>query len=177
MAYFRNLFGTQPCPRFWVKTFLHLLTPGGFGYIRKLRAGRDKSYVHERDKHAVRYKHHGGGGWKSGKDGGLGKRDYANYEECLSTHQKLKLDEMVKMKGGFGDLDIFDYQSDLLLARYPVRSQSCFPSSSENPLLRSTARRQGRCVARPGSPTPVALGSTKAAAIRYVDCRRHDEAG
>lgn len=70
-----------------MKTFLHLLTPGGFGYIRKLRAGRDKSYVHERDKHAVRHKHHGGGGWKIKKEGGLIKRDYANYQEYL-THQK-----------------------------------------------------------------------------------------
>jgi SAM-dependent methyltransferase len=109
MAYFRNLFGTQPCPKFWVKTFLHLLTPGGFGYIRKLRTGRDESYVHDRDKHAVRYKHHGGGGWKTEKEGGLIKRDYANYQEYL-THQKLKLDEMVKMKGGFSNFDIFDYR-------------------------------------------------------------------
>jgi Methyltransferase domain len=109
MAYFRNLFGTQPFPKFWVKTFLHLLTPGGFGYIRKLRAGRDRSYVHERDKHAVRHKHHGGGGWKTEREGGLIKRDYANYEEYL-THQKLKLDEMVKMKGGFSNFDIFDYR-------------------------------------------------------------------
>ena len=37
------------------------------------------------------------------------KRDYANYQEYL-THQKLKLDEMVKMKGGFSNFDIFDYR-------------------------------------------------------------------
>ena len=39
----------------------------------------------------------------------LVKRDYASYEEYV-THQKLKLDEMVKMKGGFSNFDIFDYR-------------------------------------------------------------------
>ena len=109
MAYFRDLVGKKPCPKFWVKTFLHLVIPGGFGYIRKLRAGRDASYVHERDKHEVRHKHHGGGGWTTKSEGGLVKRDYASYDEYL-THQKLKLDEMVKMKGGFSNFDIFDYR-------------------------------------------------------------------
>jgi SAM-dependent methyltransferase len=109
MAYFRDLIGNKPRPKFWAKTFLHLVTPGGFGYIRKLRAGRDASYVHERDKHEVRHKHHGAGGWKTEKEGGLVRRDYSSYDEYL-THQKLKLDEMVKMKGGFSNFDIFDYR-------------------------------------------------------------------
>lgn len=109
MAYFRDIFAVQPHPAFWTKTFLHLVTPGGYGYIRKLRARRDASYVHERDKHEVRHKHHGAGGWKETKEDGLLKRDYASYEEYL-THQKLKLDEMVKMKGGFSNFDIFDYR-------------------------------------------------------------------
>ena len=109
MAYFRDLFAVEPHPKFWAKTFLHLVTPGGFGYIRALRAGRDVTYVHERDKHEVRHKHHGGGGWKTEKEDGLQRRDYASYQEYL-THQKLKLDEMVKMKGGFSNFDIFDYR-------------------------------------------------------------------
>jgi hypothetical protein len=109
MAYFRDLINIRVHPKFWAKTFLHLVMPGGFGYIRTLRAGLDTSYVHERDKHEVRHKHHGGGGWKAQKDGGLIKRDYATYDEYL-THQKLKLDEMVKMKGGFSNFDIFDYR-------------------------------------------------------------------
>jgi SAM-dependent methyltransferase len=109
MAYFRDLFAVEPHPKFWAKTFLHLVTPGGFGYIRALRAGRDVTYVHERDKHEVRHKHHGGGGWKTEKEGGLQRRDYASYQEYL-THQKLKLEEMVKMKGGFSNFDIFDYR-------------------------------------------------------------------
>ncbi|MCX7868645.1 MAG: hypothetical protein N2322_01725 [Terrimicrobiaceae bacterium] len=92
-----------------MKTLLHLVTPGGYGHIRKLRAGRDASYDHERDKHEVRRKHHGSGGWKEVDEGGLRRRDYASYEEYV-THQKLKLEEMIKMKGGFSNFDIFDYR-------------------------------------------------------------------
>jgi hypothetical protein len=110
MAYFRDTFAPRVAPAFWIKTLLHLVTPGGYGYIRRLRAGRDAAYNHERDKHTVRAKHHGAGGWKeqAGEDGVL-KRDYASYDEYV-THQKLKLDEMVKMKGGFSNFDIFDYR-------------------------------------------------------------------
>ena len=46
---------------------------------------------------------------ENGKEDGLVKRDYASYDEYI-THQKLKLDEMVKMKGGFSNFDIFDYR-------------------------------------------------------------------
>jgi Methyltransferase domain len=109
MAYFRDLILCRPEPKFWAKTFAHLLVPGGYGYIRKLRRGRDTSYDHERDKHQVRRKHHGAGGWKDSSEGGLRKRDYENYEEYL-THQKLKLEELVKIKGGFSNFDIFDYR-------------------------------------------------------------------
>jgi len=109
MAYFRQIFGGRPHPKFWAKTFLHLVTPGGFGYVRKLRALRDESYDHERDKHEVRIKHHGSGGWKDVSEDGLQRRDYASYEEYV-THQKLKLDEMVKIKGGFSNFDLFDYR-------------------------------------------------------------------
>lgn len=109
MAYFRDILSCRPQPKFWAKTFAHLLIPGGYGYIRKLRAGRDDSYEHERDKHPVRRKHHGRGGWKEEAEEGLRKRDYADYDEYL-THQKLKLDELVKIKGGFSNFDIFDYR-------------------------------------------------------------------
>jgi len=109
MAYFRQLVVPRLAPAFWVKTALHLLTPGGFGYMRVLRAGRDESYDHERDKHEVRKKHHGQGGWKEGSEAGIRKRDYASYDEYV-THQKLKLEEMIKIKGGFSNFDIFDYR-------------------------------------------------------------------
>ena len=109
MAYFRDLVSVHSRPKFWAKTFLHLLTPGGYGYIRKLRSLKDESYDHARDKHPVRNKHHGAGGWKEEKEGGLARRDYSDYEEYL-THQKLKLDEMVKIQGGFSNFDIFDFR-------------------------------------------------------------------
>ena len=109
MAYLRRSLIRPLHPLFWVKTFLHLVTPGGFGYIRKLRRMQDAEYVHERDKHDVRKKHHGEGGWKNEKDGAVLRRDYASYEEYV-THQKQKLDEMLKMKGGFSNWDICEYR-------------------------------------------------------------------
>lgn len=96
-------------PKFWVKTALHRLTPGGFGYHRRLQARVDPNYVHERDRHPVRAKHHGAGGWKEADATGLQQRDYADYEEYL-THQKLKLEEMLKMKGGFSNEDVMNFR-------------------------------------------------------------------
>ena len=109
MAYLRHSLIRPVHPGFWMKTALHLLTPGGYGYIRKLRQMQDARYVHERDKHEVRKKHHGEGGWKAEKDGDILRRDYASYDEYL-THQKQKLDEMLKLKGGFSNWDICEYR-------------------------------------------------------------------
>jgi len=58
---------------------------------------QDAGYTHDRDKHEVREKHHGEGGWKVEKEDGVLKRDYASYEEYV-IHQKQKLDEMIKRK-------------------------------------------------------------------------------
>ena len=55
MAYLRHSLLPSLYPGFWVKTALHLLTPGGYGYIRKLRRQQDADYQHERDKHEVRH--------------------------------------------------------------------------------------------------------------------------
>ncbi len=109
-TFLKNLATVLPHPRFFVKSLLHRFTPGGYGYYRKLRQRRDAGYVHDRDKHPVRRKHHGGSGWKEQRDGrGIRTRDYADYEEYL-THQKLKLEEMLKMKGGFSNEDIFNFR-------------------------------------------------------------------
>lgn len=109
MAYLRRSIIRPVHPWFWLKTFAHLAVPGGIGFSRKLRKLRDRSYDHERDKQAVRHKHHGEGGWKAEKDGDVLKRDYASYEEYVA-HQKLKLDEMLKLKGGFSNWDICEYR-------------------------------------------------------------------
>jgi len=97
-------------PLFFWKTFLYAATPGGFGHYRKLRGLQDPGYVHDRDKHPLRSKHHGAGGWKEGTtEGGLHRRDYASYDEYL-THQKLKFDELLKTKGGFTNVDILNFR-------------------------------------------------------------------
>lgn len=95
--------------KFWLKTAAHFLTPGGLGHYRQLRRKLDADYIHERDKHPVRHKHHGGGGWREAGTGGVQTRDYSDYEEYL-THQKLKLDEMLKMKGGFSGEDLLNFR-------------------------------------------------------------------
>lgn len=94
--------------RFWINTALHRFIPGGFGPYRRLKKHRDLNYEHSRDRHPVREKHHGKGGWN--KDAGeVVYRDYADYEE-YTTHQKQKLDEMLRMTGGFDARTIWDYR-------------------------------------------------------------------
>jgi len=51
--------------KFLVKTALYHYVPGGYGYARHLRKFRDAGYVHSRDKHSVRDKHHAHSGWKN----------------------------------------------------------------------------------------------------------------
>ncbi|MBF0163677.1 MAG: class I SAM-dependent methyltransferase [Magnetococcales bacterium] len=85
--------------KFWIKT-LALRLP--FYHTRQMLAWQqllDPGYNHERDKHPVRQKHHGQGGWQSSSSGGITTRDYADYDEYL-THQKTKWDEILKVKGG-----------------------------------------------------------------------------
>lgn len=96
-------------PKFFAKTLAYWLTPGGFGYYRKLRQKQDPNYNHDRDKHPVREKHHGQGGWKSDATDGVRQRDYASYEEYI-THQKQKLEEILKIKGGFSNEDVLNYR-------------------------------------------------------------------
>ena len=95
--------------KFFVKTGLYRLTPGGFGPYRHLRRQRDPGYVHERDQHPIRRKHHHKEGWKSLVAGGVCYRDYADYEEYV-THQRLKFDEMLKLAGGFSNAVVADYR-------------------------------------------------------------------
>lgn len=95
--------------RFWVKTYLYFLAPGGWGYYRKLRRFRDPSYIHQRDRHVVRVKHNGESGWRVEAEDGVLRRDYASYEEYL-IHQRQKFDEMLKLTGGFDNRLIFDFR-------------------------------------------------------------------
>ena len=88
--------------KFFVKTGLYRFTPGGFGQYRHLRRQRDSGYVHERDKHPVRNKHHHAEGWKAERQNGLTYRDYESYDEYV-VHQRQKFDEILKMAGGFSN--------------------------------------------------------------------------
>jgi len=79
---------------------LVLRTPFTYGYYRKLMEYRDVSYDHNRDKHPVREKHNGQGGWRSEVTEDFLYRDYASYEEYV-FHQTQKFNEILKMQGGF----------------------------------------------------------------------------
>ena len=91
--------------KFWCKSILYYLCPSVYGYYRCLSKFADSGYVHDRDKHPVRNKHHEKSGWKEQKKEGLRYRDYATYEEYV-THQKQKFVEMLKAKGGFTKREI-----------------------------------------------------------------------
>lgn len=95
--------------KFWIKTILSRYVPGGYGYVRYLRKFRDPNYIHSRDKHSVRDKHHAGGGWKEQNQISFHYRDYKNYEEYVS-HQVQKFDEILKMRGGFTNQVIAGYR-------------------------------------------------------------------
>jgi SAM-dependent methyltransferase len=88
---------------------LVLRTPFSYGYYRELQKYRDASYNHERDKHPVRQKHYGKEGWKPVHDGDFQYRDYSSYDEYVA-HQSQKLNEILKLKGGFSNSVILDYR-------------------------------------------------------------------
>ncbi len=95
--------------RFWFKTALHRFTPGGFGYMRTLRRWRDPRFDLARDAHPVRRKHHGRGGWRRDRQGPLRYRDYQDYQEYVD-HQRQKLDEILKIRGGFSNREVTAYR-------------------------------------------------------------------
>jgi len=76
---------------------------------RRLISYKDLSYVHERDKHPVRFKHFGKEGWKSQKNEGFLYRDYSDYNEYIA-HQTQKYDEILKVEGGFSYSTILSYR-------------------------------------------------------------------
>lgn len=78
---------------------LQLLMPNN--RYRRLRRYYDPNYNHDRDKHPVRNKHFGEGGWSTKiSESGFRYRDYASYEE-YTEHQKQKIIEIMKAYGGF----------------------------------------------------------------------------
>jgi len=51
MAYFSDILMPHPRPEFWIKTTLCLMTPGGFGCVRRLGATKDESSFLGSDKY------------------------------------------------------------------------------------------------------------------------------
>ncbi len=95
---------------FWIKTLLCRFWPGGIGYEAQLKKHIDKQYIHDRDKHPVRSKHHDREGWKNTKtQDGLQYRDYENYDEYV-THQKQKWSEMLKARGGLTPAEVANFR-------------------------------------------------------------------
>jgi SAM-dependent methyltransferase len=95
--------------KFWFKTALYRYVPGGYGYARHLRRFHDPDYLHSRDKHSIRDKHHAKGDWNAQKQEDFYYRNYKDYEEYVS-HQKQKFQEILKMRGGFTNLAIASYR-------------------------------------------------------------------
>lgn len=74
-----------------------------------MKKRQDDEYRYERDKHPVREKHNVIEGWSSKKKDGIRYRSYNSYEEYV-THQKQKLEEKLKIKGGFTRKELLVYR-------------------------------------------------------------------
>ena len=92
--------------KFWVKTFIYRFFPFRLGHLYRYY---DPNYVHNRDKHPVRERHHGKGGWKNQWERTFQYRNYEDYKEYL-THQVQKFNEILKDAGGFTNLVIARYR-------------------------------------------------------------------
>jgi len=95
--------------KFWGKSIIYYLYPGGYGQYRRLNKYRESDYDHNLHKHPVRNKHELKQGWKDERDAGIRYREYATYEEYV-THQKQKFDEILKIKGGFSGRQLMSYR-------------------------------------------------------------------
>jgi len=95
--------------KYWMNNLRYAVAPSSNRQLRALQSRIDPGYVHDRDKHPVRAKHHGGGGWKAETTEGLHYRNYSSYDEYV-THQEQKFSEMLKLKGGFTGREILEYR-------------------------------------------------------------------
>jgi SAM-dependent methyltransferase len=91
--------------KFWVKTYLYRFIPFHFGHLHKYK---EPNFDFSRDKHPVRKKHHGSGGWKNQTQEDFLYRDYEDYEE-YKTHQIQKFNEILRY-GYFSNRIIYAYR-------------------------------------------------------------------
>ncbi|MBF0346143.1 MAG: class I SAM-dependent methyltransferase [Magnetococcales bacterium] len=94
---------------FYFKTFMYQFFFNWFSYNRKIHALKRDNYDFSVEKHPVRNKHHGKGGWKSTAINGIRYRDYSDYDEYIA-HQKAKWDEMIAAKGGLTAAEVVSYR-------------------------------------------------------------------
>lgn len=92
---------------YWLKTALYGAVPGGFGYMRQLRAERRRDFDLVRDRHPVREKHNSQSGWQP--DMTITRRTYRDYQEYV-THQQQKYHEILHMYGGFSNRTIVEWR-------------------------------------------------------------------
>jgi SAM-dependent methyltransferase len=95
---------------FWLRQPLYRWTPGGFGYYRTLKRYADPAYVHERDRHPVRQKHHDAEGLLPPDEHGFVRRDYDSYDEYVE-HQRQKLEEILRLGRGFSNAAVTEARS------------------------------------------------------------------
>ena len=91
--------------KFWLKNIPYFFRPNHMVFDDFI----DQNYVHDLDKHEVRFKHYRGHGWNDINNDKFNYRNYLNYDEYL-THQFQKFDEMIKSKGGFSNRQILSYR-------------------------------------------------------------------
>jgi hypothetical protein len=82
--------------KFYIKNFLISINPYIFSYYRHLRKEFNPQYDHQKHIHSIRKKYLDKPNFEQNKI--YARRRYDSYEEYL-THQKLKFDEMVMMRG------------------------------------------------------------------------------
>lgn len=97
--------------RFWLKSMVYRLTPGGYGHYRRLRRCKDPSFDFEVDKHPLRGKHYGNEGWQTASKQPFVYRSYDNYQEYVE-HQSIKFDEVLRLSGaGFTNDVVWDFRT------------------------------------------------------------------
>ena len=114
--------------KFWAKTALYRWTPGGFGRYRRLRRLKSPDYQHARDRHPVRERHNSEKGWGDEWSGGVRTRTYQSYDEYL-THQRQKLEEIIKARGELLDNRIVSSQRVKFFRRFHDLPQLVAPTA------------------------------------------------
>ena len=114
--------------KFYIKNFLISINPYIFSYYRSLRKEFNPQYDHQIHIHSIRKKYLDKPNFEENEI--YARRRYDSYEEYV-THQKLKFDEMVMMRGNpFTKSIILNYRNFffnefLVLEKFLLKSAKC----------------------------------------------------